>query len=783
MKSKWAYVITVVFILIFLITRLVNIRSFPLFVDEGRHIVGAQLTISGDIFNGLKFGLKQLYIWILAIALMLFNDLVLTARVVSVLFGLVNGGICYKLAATLYPNRPLGYIPLGYIPLGYIAALFYLISPFALFYDRLALTDTLLATLVGINILLSLQLWRNPSTKWALALGLVFGLIALTKAYALFYLITPILFWLFWGRKISWAQIVKLMSIVFMIPLLTLTLMFTIGRGAYQAEYAEKFSPAVVIASFSEGSFFGLYWANVLLGVEWLTAYLTLPFVGLLIFAIILIVVKRDRTGFILITLTLFPLLIFPLIFTVWYSRYLLPLILSISVMIAWGIDHLAGLILSLSGKITPGLKSSLSHPFLQGMLFSILCIPSLVFSYWIITDPIQASLPVTDKWDYIEGRFSGYGLAESAEIVDQIAAQYPQVIILQGTNWMDTISSVDVTGMRLYLSNPEKVSVEMLGELDANIGQRLNAFAKEAPTLTLRTYDINDDPDLAVSKIFEHPQAWPLASFPKPGQQIKVDLYQWLLPADFAIRWLQQGGNADPRVAGAFSDTLVTTTGGVFFDWPEDTLSTPEAMQQWLTEANVEYVLASPELINRQPDLFAPFMTTDGTRLQLTRLPPGWRLAFVYPDLNCNWCLFQLKPPDYPTQVMFGETVRLAGYDISATQLSPDDTLNITLSWESSGALPKSYVVFVHLLDANGQLVGQVDQLPLQGQWPTHNWRAGDRLADRYTLNLEPALPAGDYQVVVGLYDPEGLERLPAYAKQNQVLDNGVVLTTVSVK
>ena len=49
----------------------------------------------------------------------------------SILMGLGAAGVCYKLGNTLYPR----------FRVGYLAALFYLVSPMGLFYDRLAYTE------------------------------------------------------------------------------------------------------------------------------------------------------------------------------------------------------------------------------------------------------------------------------------------------------------------------------------------------------------------------------------------------------------------------------------------------------------------------------------------------------------------------------------------------------------------------------------------------------------------------------------------------------------------
>jgi hypothetical protein len=70
-------------------------------------------------------------------------------------------------------------------------------------------------------------------------------------------------------------------------------------------------------------------------------------------------------------------------------------------------------------------------------------------------------------------------------------------------------------------------------------------------------------------------------------------------------------------------------------------------------------------------------------------------------------------------------------------------------------------YTIFVHLLDAEGETLANADHLPPR---PTHEWRPGQAIPDRFKLPLPPGLPPGDYWVKVGLYDASdpGLPRLP---------------------
>jgi hypothetical protein len=74
-----------------------------------------------------------------------------------------------------------------------------------------------------------------------------------------------------------------------------------------------------------------------------------------------------------------------------------------------------------------------------------------------------------------------------------------------------------------------------------------------------------------------------------------------------------------------------------------------------------------------------------------------------------------------------------------------------------------KDYTVFIHLADSEGRPVAQVDGQPLSGAYPTSFWDAGERLADPYVLSIPPDVPAGEYELLTGMYLLATRERLPA--------------------
>jgi hypothetical protein len=69
-------------------------------------------------------------------------------------------------------------------------------------------------------------------------------------------------------------------------------------------------------------------------------------------------------------------------------------------------------------------------------------------------------------------------------------------------------------------------------------------------------------------------------------------------------------------------------------------------------------------------------------------------------------------------------------------------------------------YQAFVHLIDAAGRTVAQVDVAP-GGDMPTSAWEPGQQIGVPLPLALPEGLPNGAYQVTLGLYDPQTNQRL----------------------
>ncbi len=135
---------------------------------------------------------------------------------------------------------------------------------------------------------------------------------------------------------------------------------------------------------------------------------------------------------------------------------------------------------------------------------------------------------------------------------------------------------------------------------------------------------------------------------------------------------------------------------------------------------------------------------------------------------------------PAHQATATFGEQIRLLGYTLEPEQPTPGQALRLTLYWQALAPPAHNYTVFVHLRQPGEGNVTQADHRPLCDLYPTTLWPVGETIRESSSLFLPADLPAGGYELWVGLYLLETGERLPV---QNDVSgENAVKLGIVEV-
>ena len=168
--------------------------------------------------------------------------------------------------------------------------------------------------------------------------------------------------------------------------------------------------------------------------------------------------------------------------------------------------------------------------------------------------------------------------------------------------------------------------------------------------------------------------------------------------------------------------------------------------------------------------------------------------------------------PPSHPLLVDLGGQIQLLGYDLTplsrgeraglagppsaesssplrkqgttADRAAPGQMMNLVLQWRAVEPPKSDYTVFTQLVGPDGLVWGQQDNQPQGGRYPTTSWAVGQPVVDRYDLVLRPDAPAGQYQLLTGMYELETGQRLSAVAADGTRLPaDAIPLTTLTVE
>ena len=130
------------------------------------------------------------------------------------------------------------------------------------------------------------------------------------------------------------------------------------------------------------------------------------------------------------------------------------------------------------------------------------------------------------------------------------------------------------------------------------------------------------------------------------------------------------------------------------------------------------------------------------------------------------------------------GDTLALVGYETSLLRsgdvgdsyslrrrdpVHAGTSFDLTLYWQATAPPEADYITFVHLLDLAGEIAAQVDRRPRDGRYPTSFWMPGEVVSDTFTLSVPAAASPGHYRLVGGMYTWPDLARLPVVGPDGQ--------------
>lgn len=131
----------------------------------------------------------------------------------------------------------------------------------------------------------------------------------------------------------------------------------------------------------------------------------------------------------------------------------------------------------------------------------------------------------------------------------------------------------------------------------------------------------------------------------------------------------------------------------------------------------------------------------------------------------------------EHPLGINLGDQVTLLGYDLERRE----GEIILTFYWQARREMGEDYTVFVHLLEGE-EIVAQADSQPQNGDYPTSIWDEGEVVIDEHRL-ATGELPPGEYDLGVGIYLLETMERLPVIDAQGEKIGERVNLGTIQIE
>lgn len=398
-SNRWTLIAFLLISIIYFSVRLPNLTYQPVFADEAIYIRWAQIMKSEPTlrFLPLSDGKTPLFMWVMMPTFKLIADPLLAGRTLALVTGF----------ATL-----LGVFTLGLIFFNKRAALFgaflIAITPYIIFFDRMALVDTMLSAFVIWSILLALLLVRYKRIDLAMILGYFLGGGLLTKTPGMFNVVTVPLaaLTLNFAAKDRVRQVLKTFGLFF--------LSIAISLGIYNAL---RLGPGFINLNSRNQDYvrnpldllrnpmdpFIPHLRDIL---EWWPLLLGYPVIIAIVLGIIYGLIRKNKYLITILFIALVPLIVQMALLRTFTARYLLFSMPPLLLVASFGIDNLL-ISLKKYGK------------FLTVLLIFIFMVWPAFFMQKLLYDIENAPLPKNERRGYLEDWTAGTGLREIASILD----------------------------------------------------------------------------------------------------------------------------------------------------------------------------------------------------------------------------------------------------------------------------------------------------------------------------------------------------------------------------
>ncbi|MFQ5886496.1 MAG: glycosyltransferase family 39 protein [Anaerolineae bacterium] len=136
----------------------------------------------------------------------------------------------------------------------------------------------------------------------------------------------------------------------------------------------------------------------------------------------------------------------------------------------------------------------------------------------------------------------------------------------------------------------------------------------------------------------------------------------------------------------------------------------------------------------------------------------------------------------EHQTNLDFGDQIRLLGYELRAREISPGETILLSLYWQPLRDIERDYWLLLQVVDESGQPLLIKDGSPSAGRYATDLWKEGEIIPSRHRLQLPPEVHPGPYRIEIGIHLFGAWEWLPIIDQEGKVWGEKMGLTEISV-
>ncbi len=476
--KKPEFLIATAVVGVFLVSRLWNILAIPIFNDEAIYIRWAEIFSLHPThpFMSLTDGKQPLFIWFMGASLRVISDPLLAGRLVSVVTGLIGMIGIYRLTKELFSDKLTALM----------AALMYLVYPYSLMYDRMALYDSTLAMFAIWALYLEVILVRRNNYKTALITGLVIGGGMLTKSGALFFIyLLPLSLLLFPFKSKQIFQdknLMKWLKAAALAVIIALAMYSLLRLSPNFKVIAQKNSEFTL--SINEWIHHPFSQLPVTLSLIWDFVFHYSTWTFLLLVPTALFIDKRFfRQKLLLLSWCLLPMAAFALFAKLVYPRYILFMMMPLLPLVAFSLVSIF---------------RNIQMKYIGLSIVIILLLPMLILDFKIITDFAHSSAPERDRYAYIEGFYSGVGVKDVVNILESKSQHQKIYVATHGGFGLMPQSLQD------YLYKNPNITIESFAGLGNQPPAQVLDAARRYPT-----YHVFSAPCPTCTSIGVAPEGW----------------------------------------------------------------------------------------------------------------------------------------------------------------------------------------------------------------------------------------------------------------------------------